>query len=262
MTFPERALRQQGAVRFQDQSVVDRYHLRPTYPPDVFTRLRDLISDEPRAVLDVGCGPGPLARGLLDVAERIDAVDLSPQMLALARTLPGGQSPNMRWLLGRAEEVALDPPYALITAGRSLHWMDWKVALPRFARLLTPQGVLAIVHTRELPSPWSQPLRELSQRYTARTGGGHRDMIEQLEQAHLFQRWGEYTTAPLTQYLTIEEHIGRHHSRSSFSLDQIPREQAERFSAEARALLSPFANQEILTQEIVGQIVWGKPPSG
>jgi hypothetical protein len=45
-----------NAGRFQDQSVVDRYHLRPTYPPETFTILGELIVDEPRAVLDVGCG--------------------------------------------------------------------------------------------------------------------------------------------------------------------------------------------------------------
>ena len=29
--------------RFQDQSVVDRYHLRPAYPPETFTILNELI---------------------------------------------------------------------------------------------------------------------------------------------------------------------------------------------------------------------------
>jgi ubiquinone/menaquinone biosynthesis C-methylase UbiE len=262
MIPPDEALRQQDAARFQDQSVVDRYHLRPAYPPEVFTRLQELMVDEPRAVLDVGCGPGPIALGLLDVAERIDAVDLSPQMLALARSLPGGQSPQIRWLLGRAEEVALDPPYALITAGRSLHWMDWNVVLPRFARLLTPHGVLAMVQTREQHSPWDQELRDMSRRYAARTGIWHWEMIEQLERAHLFQRLGDHTTAPMTQRQSIEEYIGRQHSRSGFSLDKMPVEQARRFDAEARALLSPFAVQDVLTLEIVGHIIWGKPLSG
>jgi hypothetical protein len=37
-----------NAGRFQDQSVVDRYHLRPAYPPETFTILNELIVDEPR----------------------------------------------------------------------------------------------------------------------------------------------------------------------------------------------------------------------
>ena len=102
----------------------------------------------------------------------------------------------------------------------------------------------------------------MSRRYAARTGIWHREMIEQLEHVHLFQRLGEHTTAPMTQRQSIEEYIGRQHSRSGFSLDQMPREQAERFRVEARALLSPFADQEILTLEIVGHIIWGKPLDG
>ncbi len=44
------SLGEQYAARFQDQSVVDRYHLRPTYPPEIFTLLNALVVDEPRTV--------------------------------------------------------------------------------------------------------------------------------------------------------------------------------------------------------------------
>jgi ubiquinone/menaquinone biosynthesis C-methylase UbiE len=125
------SLGEQFAARFQDQSVVDRYHLRPTYPSEIFAFLNELIVDEPRTVLDVGCGSGNLARPLAAYVERIDAVDISRPMLERARALPGGDSPKIRWLHGRAEDVELQPPYVLITAGESLHWMDWGVVLPR-----------------------------------------------------------------------------------------------------------------------------------
>jgi trans-aconitate methyltransferase len=255
-------LREKFAARFQDQSVVDRYHLRAAYPPEVFTILSELLIDELRTVLDVGCGPGPIARSLLDYAERIDAVDISPQMLARARTLPGGASPKIRWLLGRAEDVELEPPYALITAGRSLHWLDWNIVLPRFARLLAPHGVLAIVHAGEHNSPWRQELREITGRYSARPRSWHNEMVAQLERAHLFQRLGERMTAPVIQQQTIEDYIAGQHSRSGFSLDLMSADQAERFDAEARALLSPFAPAGVLTLKIVGQVVWGKPLNG
>ena len=85
-----------NAGRFQDQSVVDRYHLRPAYPPETFTILNNLIVDEPRVGLDVGCGTGNVARPLAEYVERIDAVDLSLPMLERARTLPGGDSAKIR----------------------------------------------------------------------------------------------------------------------------------------------------------------------
>lgn len=251
----DESLRELYATRFQDQSVVDRYHLRLAYPPEVFAILQELIVDEPRVVLDVGCGPGTITHTLLDAAERIDAVDISLQMLEQARTLPGGNSPKIRWLLGRAEDVALEPPYALITAGRSLHWLDWGVALPR--------GVLAIVYAKEQNSPWQQEWREMINHYATRFQFSSREsMIAQLENAHLFQQLGEHTTAPMTQQQPMEDYLAGQHSRSDFSLDRMPGEQAERFDAEARALLAPFASKGVLTVEVVGQVLWGKPLSG
>ena len=96
------------AGRFQDQSLVDRYHLRPASLPETFTILNELIVDGPR-----GCGTGNIARPLADSGERIDAVDLSLPMLERARMLPRGDSPKIRWLHERAKDVELEPPYAL-----------------------------------------------------------------------------------------------------------------------------------------------------
>src|SRR5215469_15839095 len=150
------SLGEKFAARFQDQSVVDRYHLRLTYPPELFHLLSTLIVDEPRVVLDVGCGTGNIARPLAEYVERIDAVDWSAPMLERARTLPGGDSSKIRWQQGKTEDVELDPPYALITAGESLHWMDWNVVLPRFARLVAPNGMLTILYIEEQPLPWRE----------------------------------------------------------------------------------------------------------
>jgi hypothetical protein len=39
-------------------------------------------------------------------------------------------------------------------------------------------------------------------------------------------------------------------------------EQAAQFDAEMQALLAPFAQDGLLTLQIVGEITWGKPLSG
>lgn len=248
------------AARFQDQSVVDRYHLRPTYPAETFEILNNLIVDEPRHVLDVGCGPGNLARPLAAYVERVDAVDISPPMLARARMLPGGDSPKIRWLLGRAEDVELLPPYALITAGDSIHWMEWDVVLPRFAGLLTPRGMLAIAHVEYgSPLPWYDGYLALTKRFSNNPNYVPIDLIAELEKRRLFQKQGEAVTAPEPLRQPIGEFIAAQHARSSLSLDTMTSEQAARFDREMRELLLPFAQDDCVTMQITGRVVWGKP---
>jgi len=100
----------------------------------------------------VGCGRGELARPLAQRVERVDAVDVSHAMIEQGKKLPSGNHPHLRWVQGRIEEVPLQPPYALVTAGASLHWMDWKMVMPRFAELLLEGAFLAEVGTAMIPS--------------------------------------------------------------------------------------------------------------
>jgi SAM-dependent methyltransferase len=139
----------------------------------VFDVLVGLIAAEPRAVLDLGCGTGNVARPLAPLVDRVDAVDISAAMVEQGKRLPGGGHPGLHWIVGRAEDAPLRPPYALVTAGESLHWMDWDVVLPRMHDALTPGGSLAIVVVSMSSwagdGAWGQEVVELIKRYnTAR----------------------------------------------------------------------------------------------
>jgi hypothetical protein len=193
-----------NAVRFQDQSVVDRYHLRPTYPPETFTR----------------------------------------------------------WLHGRAEEVSLKPPYALVTAGESLHWMEWDVILPRLARVLTPHGLLAIADIEEQPVPWHEGSRQIKQRFTNNPAYRPFDWIAEVEKERLFQKLGKGETAPMSVSQAVEDYIAAQHARSTLSLDTMTASQATQFDTEMQALLLPYASEGLLTFSVVGRIIWGKPTRG
>jgi ubiquinone/menaquinone biosynthesis C-methylase UbiE len=248
-----------NAARFKDQSVVNIYPLRLPYPPQVFDILVDLITDEPRAVLDVGAGTGDIARGLVRRVERIDAVDFSPAMIAKGRTLPGGDHPHLRWIYGAVETVALDPPYALITAGDSAHWMDWEVVFPRFGDVLTRGGVVAIVHRVKLPAPWQDGLEALIRQLSTMQNYQPFDLIDELEKRHLFHRLGERETTPITSTQSIDDYIASFHSRSSLSLDRMPAADAAAFDRQLRDLVSPWSKEGILELQTDGCIVWGKP---
>ena len=209
-----------NAEPFKDRGVVEAYRHRPPYPAEVFEILAGLITGAPRRILDVGCGTGDLARRLVARVARLDAVDFSREMLERGKRLPGGDHPGLCWLHGRVEEVALEPPYALVTAGESLHWLEWEVALPRFRAVLAPGGYLALVERETAPDPWST-LGTIIPRY--RTDGGYRPyaMLDELERHGLFRKIGERRTAPVPFAQAIDDYIESYHSRSGFSREQM-----------------------------------------
>lgn len=218
---------------FREETVARHYHLRPPYPEALFAALAALIVDEPRTILDVGTGPGVLARGLVQVAERVDAVDVSLAMIEQGRSLERGGDPRLRWIHGRAEDAPLDPPYALVVAGDSLHWMDWEVILPRIAAVLSPKGSLAIASRG-----WGtgQPEeREILLRY----GSGPSffrpllNAVRELESRGLFEVRGRQSFTQVWKP-TIDEYIGCRHSQAAVPRDPA---RAQAFKDETRALL-------------------------
>ena len=112
------------AGSFLHEGVARAYRHRPPYPPELFGALEALIVDTPRHVLDLGAGDGALARPLAAQVDKVDAVEISPAMVAEGRRRPGGDRANLTWHVEAAETVTLQGPYALVTAGQSLHWMD------------------------------------------------------------------------------------------------------------------------------------------
>ncbi|MEM7030553.1 MAG: methyltransferase domain-containing protein [Chloroflexota bacterium] len=247
-----------NAEAFQYKSVVDAYRYRPAYPPDTFRILAGLVKEKPRHVLDIGCGTGAIARNFVDYAERIDAVDFSRAMVTVGKTLPNGDHPHIRWLVGKAEEVDLDPPYGLIIAGGSIHWMDWNVVFPRFADLLLPDHYVAITSQKITPHPWGI-FGDITSRY--RTDGGFQpyDMFAELEAANRFHKVGEQETEPILFSQSIEDYIESYHSRSGFSRERMGQAKADAFDQEAYQVLSiAYPDGDILFQ-VSGTVIWGIP---
>ena len=98
-----------------------------------------------RHALELGCGAGTLTRALADVAEHVTAVDLSPEMVRLARARCADR-PNVEFLVG--DFFALDLPPAsfdCMAAVAVLHHMPLVAALERAKVLLRPGGVLLVL---------------------------------------------------------------------------------------------------------------------
>lgn len=247
------------AEQFKDASIVEVYHYRRPYPDEAVSKLLALVTDEPRTILDIGCGTGDLARRLVNQVEHVDAVDFSQLMIDKGKTLPGGEHPRLNWIFGRVEEVSLQPPYALITAGESLHWMEWDIVLPLFHHILTPHGYLALVARGTEHNPWDDDLQALIQHFSTNHKYVPYDLTEELEQRQLFQSHGVLHTHPVPYVQSGEEYLQSLHSMNGLSRDRMGEESAKAFDKEVKKVLSPFQQDGRLHLSVVSTVVWGQP---
>jgi SAM-dependent methyltransferase len=244
---------------FENGEVVRNYRYRQPYPGEIFEILEGLVV-EPRTVLDAGCGTGALTIGLSRFAERVDAVDPSAAMLQEARRLPGGDNQRIRWTLGTAESAPLDPPYGLVTAGASIHWMDPGLVMPRLREALAPSGRLAIVNSESSYGnrKWRGELIALIRAFSP---AAHHieftDLVRSLEASRHFTRDGERTAGPVPYEQSVDDYMAMLASTSSLSRATLGA-RAHDFERDARAI---FARHGItmVRAELVAEVVWGRP---
>jgi SAM-dependent methyltransferase len=250
-------------AQFQDSAIAAAYAMRPPYPAETFAAMGELLAEGSGAVLDIGCGSGDLAvrlaPRLAPRVTRVDAVDASAAMVAVGRARPGGDHPNLRWHVAPMETAPLEPPYALVTAAESLHWMDWPVVLPRLRAALVPGGVLAIVERAEEPGPWSADIGALCRRYSTNKDYQPYDLVAELESRELFRMIGERRTAAVPFAQPIWDYIEAFHSRNGLSRDRMTAADASAFDAGVEAVLRATCPCGLVPLRVASVIVWGEP---
>jgi len=249
--------------------VVEAYQFRPMYPPGVFDILVNLLQaiDRPWRVLDAGCGTGFIARELLSFVDEIaainvDAVDVSEAMIEKGKTLPRGDSPNLHWIIGPIEEAPLRPPYSLVVAAASLHWMAWDRALPRFAQILDERGYLAIVEGVTAPVVWGQEASKVFGTYSMNRDFESYNMMTvaaELEKRKLFEQVGMEETEPMVFRQNIDEWVESVHASNGFSRDRMNKADAEACDEQLREIADKHNPDGMIERCIRGRIIWGKP---
>ena len=264
MTIPKpKHLAPEYGDQFKDRSVADAYVNYPPYAAEVFQVLDGLIQDEPRTVLDVGCGTGDVARPLAALVERVDAVDPSAAMIEVGRSRDGGGRPNIRWVCQTAEEFDYDTRYSHIVAGASLHWMDWYKVIPRMAGALSGRGYLAIVSGRGIDTaPWVNRLNKIIPRYSTNKDFEPYSLLDELERRQLFAVVGRKRTAPQEYCMSVDKYVELFHARNGFSRQRMDAYAANAFDAAVRELVTPFADEHFLTFNVTTDITWGHPLAG
>ncbi len=245
---------------FDDPDVVRAYVHRADYPETLYGRLLTLAAGRSRLV-DIGCGPGKLARRLAPHFGEVLAVDSSAAMLALGRRLDAGANPHIRWVNATTEDAPLEAAADLVVAGASIHWMDAGRVMPKLAASLNPDGRMAIIDgDAPARAPWIEARRAVIIDWVGRlgdvwNGAGHQARVSAHEP--WFEVEGRETfTARVEQ--TVEDLIAGEHSRATWTRARMGA-LADQFDAELRRALAPYAENGRVTFDVQSRMAWGRP---
>ena len=172
------------------------------------------------ALIDLGTGPGVLARGFAPYVGRIVGVDPEPAMVAEARRSAEDAEIAFPVIEGRVEDLAADPgPFDLITVGRALHWMDRLATLAAFDRLLTAAGRVLICGSSTVSgraNPWRAAFDATMRSWGDGREGKHQRLYEHWFDGSRFAQVAEIKIA-YAQAITPDDLVERALTRSTSS---------------------------------------------
>jgi ubiquinone/menaquinone biosynthesis C-methylase UbiE len=246
---------------------------RPAYPAELYAFLLERVAvAAPWRLLDLGCGTGELTIPLSRQMAEVDAVDVSAEMIELARAKAArAGAGSIRWIVGRAEDFTAPPAqFDIVTSGAAFHWMDRRTLAARIMTWLRPGGVFGVVGVN---STWNgteewqllaiQVLRKwLGER--RRAGGGVFTEPQQKD-ADLLRSAGfravSETEFPVRHAWDLDSFLGYLYSTSFASLDVLG-DRAEGFEKELRAVLLDFEPSGHYTETLRFRCAVGMSPSG
>ncbi len=110
--------------------------LRPDYPDSVFERLLAETGEARGVAVDLGAGSGQATGRLLQLFDRVIAVEPDADMAA---RIPA--DPRLEVRVQPAEDAVFDEPVDAMISATAFHWMDAARVCAMAARSLRPGGV-------------------------------------------------------------------------------------------------------------------------
>jgi len=121
--------------------------------------LREWVGEEPRRVLDVGCGTGVISLLLAELDHDVVGLDFAPEMLAQASAKVEQTDHSIPFCRGDAETLPLRDESVDCVTARHLVWTlpGPRAALREWARVLESGGRLVLLEGYwEHDEPWDE----------------------------------------------------------------------------------------------------------
>ena len=230
---------------------------RPSYAPGLVPRVAQLCGlDGQGTALDLGCGPGQLARALLPFVADVLAIDPEPEMLGIGQSM--SENLPIRFQQGSSQDLAPGMgPFRIAVIGRAFHWMDRVETARRLDFLVAPGGAVVLfadVHPDVPDNSWRVPYRAAMDDVIA---GGNRG-------AWRGPGWIKHEAILLDSPFPVLERIGmlervrtplatlvdRAQSMSSTSRDRLGDDGIARLIKAVEAVLTPVAVDGMVTEVV------------
>lgn len=173
---------------------------RPSYPAKAVDWM---IGRRPSDVLELGAGAGALTELIAAAGHRVVATDPSAGMLA--ELVPGLLASGTAVVQCAAEQLPfVTGSFDSVAVATAFHWFDPLRSLPEMARVIRPEGVLALTwNNREEATSFAERFGDLlrSVQPSTLTGDWATGSVATVEETGLFGR-PDYAEFPFTQHLS------------------------------------------------------------
>ena len=138
------------------------YAARPPYPAALVDALVDLAGPIGSRVGDLGAGIGHLALPIAARGFDVVAIEAAQSMLDELRASAAARGIALRALHAAAEQLPLEPGCLdLVVVADALHFLDTELTARQIARVLAPDGALALVTCEFGETPFMRGLRRV-----------------------------------------------------------------------------------------------------